>query len=160
MPTCHFHVAISRNTGTAEIPHFWLAARREVPSKWKYMAKVCHRVQEAAFDSFEKLWPTLHAEDVCRRFAASTRVDEQGSTTLTREGSFPWGNINPRPRMNISLAIGETASNPILKNHERIPHQLLMKVADYPHRFYTCNMHQKLVMMFQYDVPVMVFMLF
>jgi len=54
--------------------------------------------------------------------------------------------------MYISLAIRGIAPNPIQKNHERKPHQLLMKVADYSRRFYTCNIHHKPLMIFQYDV--------
>lgn len=33
-----------------------------------------------------------------------------------------------------------------------------MKVADYLRRFYTCNIHHKLLMMFQYDVTADVFL--
>lgn len=48
----------------------------------------------------------LRLQAFCR-----ARLDERGSTTLAREGCFPWSN----PCIYISLAIRETASNPILK---------------------------------------------
>lgn len=128
------------------------AWQRAIPSMWK-QKRLCNRVQDAEFKSIRKVMT-----NTTEGGAACARVDERESTTLTREDCFPWG--NPRPCSYISLAIREPASNPMLKNHERIPHQLLMKVAGYSHRFYTCNMHQKLVMMFQYDVGATVFVLF